>query len=664
MRTTYDLTQLSWTLAGYAPASWRWGQSGEAGIATVPEVGPLPAAVPGSVQGALRAADLLPDWNVGLNARACEWVENRDWVFRVEAPDSWVNSDEVLRLRCDGLDYRGVVRFNNREVGVFANAHVPHRFDLTEARKPHGNVLEIVFECPPRWLGQLGYTSRMTDWKPRFNYTWDWIPRLVQVGVFDSLTLEGVSGLELLSLGVTTDVDAAGAGILRVSGSLSENAVVSIALFTRDGEPVRRATAAAEEFAAGLVWQGLPVDLWWPNGEGLQPLYDFEVRVLDPQGRVHDSRRLGLGFKRVVWKSCAEAPAAADPWLCTVNDRPVFLQGVNWSPIRPNFADVTESEYRRRLELYQSLGCNCLRVWGGATLERESFYRLCDELGFLVWQDFPLSSSGLDNWPPEDPRSLADMEQIATSYVTRRRHHVSVLLWCGGNELQGGEDGGKTGIGKPVNAAHPLIRRLQEVVEREDPGRRFLPTSPTGPRFSADPEDFGAGVHWEVHGPWNIAGDVEEFVRTYWERDDALFRSEVGMPGASPADLIREFAGDLEVLPATLENPLWRRTSWWIDWPEYLREHGREPTTLEEYVAWSQERQATALGAAVAACKRRFPRCGGILLWMGHDCFPCTANTALVDFHGRPKPAALRLAAVFAAAPGVWEPTAGQAQPE
>jgi len=47
------------------------------------------------------------------------------------------------------------------------------------------------------------------------------------------------------------------------------------------------------------------------------------------------------------------------------------------------------------------------------------------------------------------------------------------------------------------------------------------------------------------------------------------------------------------------------------------------------------------------ACKQRFPRCGGVIIWMGHDAFPCMANTAIVDFWGRPKPAALAIGEVF-----------------
>ncbi|MCJ7549735.1 MAG: hypothetical protein MUQ30_08655, partial [Anaerolineae bacterium] len=91
----------------------------------------------------------------------------------------------------------------------------------------------------------------------------------------------------------------------------------------------------------------------------------------------------------------------------------------------------------------------------------------------------------------------------------------------------------------------------------------------------------------------------------------------------------------------------WRRTSWWIEWPAYIAEVGHEPESLEAYVAWGQQRQAQALRVAATACKARFPKCGGFIVWMGHDSFPCTANTSVIDFEGKPKPAALALAEVF-----------------
>jgi beta-mannosidase len=194
---------------------------------------------------------------------------------------------------------------------------------------------------------------------------------------------------------------------------------------------------------------------------------------------------------------------------------------------------------------------------------------------------------------------------------------------------------------------HPMLKALGEVVRDLDPTRRFLPTSASGPSFSGDPDAYGQGVHWDVHGPWRAEGELDMAWTAYWRDDDALMRSEVGAPGPSSAELIRRYAGDVDPFPGTIANPLWRRTSWWIEWPQFVAEMGREPATLEEYVAWGQARQARALAIAAGACKARFPRCGGFIVWMGHDSFPCAANTAVIDFEGNPKPAAFALAEVF-----------------
>jgi beta-mannosidase len=196
---------------------------------------------------------------------------------------------------------------------------------------------------------------------------------------------------------------------------------------------------------------------------------------------------------------------------------------------------------------------------------------------------------------------------------------------------------------------------LREVVQREDPHTRYIPTSPSGPTFSADEKDFGKGMHHDVHGPWKLWGSMNEW-RDYWQRDDALFRSEVGMPGASPLDIFDTFSGDCSPWPPSRENPYWLHgAAWWIQWDEFREEIEHLPPDegLRRYVELSQQRQAEALAVAAGACKDRFPRCGGFLVWMGHDCFPCPANTAIIDFLGRPKPAYHALAAVFRGGPRI-----------
>jgi beta-mannosidase len=694
MTERIDLRQLEWRLSGWTPHLWRLMQTAEVGALPSAEVQAVPARVPGSVQLALREAGLLPDWNLPLKWRECEWVENRHWIYETTLPDDWLQPGRIHRLHCEGLDYSGWLFLNGEEIGEFRGTHVPHVFDLTPHLGETGSRLRIVFDLPPRWLGQFGFTSEVREWKARFNYTWDWQPRLVQIGIWDEIRLEITDGHEIGSLVASTEVDpASSVGSLNVSGRVEAPGDWRMRITFRS-DPRERPSKSHREGEApaepglgasarlggslalpvssphgeqrvvpgsllvqvltvaafndrGFQAHELPVELWWPNGEGAQPLYVVTCTLLDEAGVEHDRVERRVGFRHIEWRPCEGAPEGADPWLCVVNGRRIFLQGVNIPPVLPNFADTTPEQYGKRLATYAELGVNTLRVNGVGFLEKAFFYDLCDELGLLVWQDVPLSSSGVDNVPPDDETSIREVAAILCSFIERRRHHACLLLWCGGNELHARSP---EGYGVPMTDAHPLIARLAEVVEAHDPGRRFLPTTATGPRFNADAKDFGKGLHWNTHGPWKLWSTMEAW-REYWEADDSLFRAESGAPGASPASVIREYAGGYDPMPVSPENPVWRRPlTWWIEDPAFLGEVGRAPETLEEYVDWSQARQAEALAIAVGACKGRFPRCGGILLWCGHDCHPCAANTSILDIHGDPKPAARALAEIWRSA--------------
>ncbi len=647
-KTVHDLSALPWTLSGCVPFFEKFAQTSDLWKMEIAEVGPIPAPVPGSVQMALLKAGVIKDWNIGLNARENEWVENRDWIYQVSIPDEWVRDGQEIRLHCAGLDYTGEISLNGQTVRFFEGSFTPYSADLKPFLKTSGNILSIRFAPPPRWLGQFGYTSRMMEWKPRFNYSWDWINRVVQTGIWDAVTLEVVRGAEIEQLHCVTDADlASGRGKLNLSGSVKGGARIRVTL-KHDDQVIRTGEFSSAQFSqAGLQWADLPTALWWPNGMGERPLYELTCDLLDDQGRLIDHQSRRVGFRHVEWRRTKGAAESADPYLCVVNGKETLLFGVDWTPIRPNFADLRAEDYRSRLSVYRDCGMTVLRVWGGGFPEKDWFYDYCDEMGLLLWQEFPLSSSGLDNYPPDDPASVEALTRIAESYIDRRHHHASLLLWCGGNELMDDKNGVKSSQPTLTIKNHPMIVAFAAVVARKDPGRRFLPTSPYGPVGSFTLQDCGKGVFWDVHGPWNLEGPVEGEWKELWANDDAMFHSEMGAPSASSAALIRKYKGDLKETPGTHQNPLWNRQPWWIDWPKFIQEKGHEPASLEEFVNWSQDRQAAALTLAARVVKSRFPACGGLIIWMGHDSFPCTSNTAIVDFDGNPKPAAIQLGKIF-----------------
>ena len=661
-KNAIDLSQLDWTLRGWRPHVWKLGKSVETGEVMSTDIAAMPAQLPGSVQGNLKRAGILPDWNVGLNSLLCEWAEHRHWDFSAH-----LSAEEMTRVLAGGervflcaesLDYSGWILVNDVEVAQFRGAMIPQRIELTPFLKSgEAARLSIVFDAPPEEQGQIGYSSRSKFFKPRYSYSWDWCPRLVPAGVLAPFELK--SGRDLAVsvqrvLATLGDDNAHGDLQIEIGfdQELSPNlkdAEVEAVLRDFDGKEIARKTSRVlADGGATIEFSDLPVQPWFPNGSGAQPLYDLEIVAKSGGAEIsYETRK--IGFKRIEWRACEGAAENALPWICVANGTPVFLQGMNWVPPQLNYLDATNSEYSRLLETYREMGCNILRVWGGAILGTPHFFNECDRLGIFVWQEFPLSSSGVENEPPSDPQVLAELEKIATSYVRRRRDHVSLLFWCGGNELQArGEDG----IEKPCDESFAALAMMRDVVAREDGVTRYVATSSTGPEFYAFPKNFGKGVHHDVHGPWGwsgVEGGTMESWREYWENDDALFRSEVGMPGAMSVELIRKYAGHEELWPPTTR--LWKHScAWWIQWARYrdkIDTSAEEETQLAQYVEITQREQAEALSFAAQRSKERFPRCGGFMLWEGHDLFPCLNNNAIIDCEGNLKPAAVALGKVF-----------------
>jgi beta-mannosidase len=318
MKTIYDLSQLEWKLSGWTPYYWRMQDL--AAFATSPnaEITTLPAKVPGSVQYVLKEQGLIPDWNVGLNGRQCEWIENRHWLYEAVIPREWIEPGKTIRLRCLGLDYSGWVYVNGSEVAYFKGAHIPHVFDLTPHICDGENILRIVFDLPPRWLGQFGFTEEMKDWKARFNYTWDWVVRLVQIGIWDDISLEVTDGREISEFRCYTDVDPKTcAGAVVAVGRVNDSSGAKVRLtIAKDGQVKHQQELLANSFnSGGINAMGFEVDLWWPNLHGPQPLYDISFELLDGDGDVLDSVTRRVGFKKIEWAQNEGAPEGADPYI-------------------------------------------------------------------------------------------------------------------------------------------------------------------------------------------------------------------------------------------------------------------------------------------------------------------------------------------------------------
>jgi beta-mannosidase len=314
--------------------------------------------------------------------------------------------------------------------------------------------------------------------------------------------------------------------------------------------------------------------------------------------------------------------------VVAVNGRRVFLQGWNWVPLDHLYGTITPERYAWFIELARRAGANCLRVWGGGLIEPDVFYDLCDRAGILVWQEMPQSSSGLDNEPPSSPEFLARLRRTARAGLAGRRHHPSLFAWGGGNELT------REGL-VPLDASHPNLAAISEVMAAEAPHLVYLPTSPFGPSFDIKPENLGKGVHHDVHGPWKYQGTRAHY--ELFNTSDCLFHSEVGAEACAQVPSIHRFIPPASVWPPTRDNRQWlHHAHWWVQWDPVCELFG-EQTDIERFVAASQLLQAEALRYAMEANRRRQGACGGTLIWQFGEPWPNATATSNVDYYGVPK---------------------------
>src|ERR1041384_7338691 len=71
---------------------------------------------------------------------------------------------------------------------------------------------------------------------------------------------------------------------------------------------------------------------------------------------------------------------------------------------------------RRALETLRDSGANMVRVGGTMAYESEDFYRLCDELGILVWQDFMFANM---DYPADNESFASNIDEEARQQLHR-----------------------------------------------------------------------------------------------------------------------------------------------------------------------------------------------------------------------------------------------------
>ncbi|MET8078034.1 glycoside hydrolase family 2 protein [Streptomyces sp. NPDC005303] len=593
------------------------------------EGGALPAVVPGCVHTDLLAAGVIPDPFLGRNESEVAWVGRREWTYETDlaATDGHEQTDLVF----DGLDTVAEVLLDGQLLGRTRNMHRSYRFDVTgmsgrlavrfvsayaEAEAVRGKL----GERPAAYAEPYQYLRKMAC-----SFGWDWGPTLVTAGIWRPVRLERWSTARIARVRPLVTVEQ-GLGVVDLAVEV-ERARVEAPLTVEASVGGVRARAAIDGTSGTVRLEVPDVRLWWPRGYGEQPLYDVELRLLH-EGRPLDVWRRRVGFRTVELDRSADEHGTGFTFV--LNGERLFARGVNWIPDDVFPSRITRERYRERLGQAADAGVDLVRIWGGGIYESAEFYDACDELGLLVWQDFPFACAAY----PEEQPLRGEVEAEARENVVRLMPHPSLVLWNGNNEnLWGFRDWGwEARLAGDSWGEGYYLGVLPRVVAELDPTRPYTAGSPWSGSWEHHPNDPAHGTHhsWEVWNRLDYAGyrdDVPRFVAEFgWQAPPAYATFARALPGE---ELAADSPGVLHHQKADDGNGKLRRG---------LERHFAFPEgDFDRWHYLMQVNQARAVAAGIEHWRSHWPVCAGTVVWQLNDCWPVT-SWAAVDGDGREKP--------------------------
>lgn len=601
--------------------------------------------IPGTVLSGLLAAGKIKDPFYRTNEDATRALFWKDYVFtRTFDVDEELLAQQHIVLVCEGLDTLAEISINGTFLAKTDNMHRTWKFQAKKLLHPGKNEIQIVFRSVLRFIEDYPYEAhKKINYIPcgsmkgnqllrkaHSMFGWDWGPQTIDAGIFRDIYLQGYSHARIEDIRIHQQ-HAKNVSV-QTSITLSESVPgqkLCVEL-SEDGADKPLQTKLCKTNADGVAAVDFVIEnpkLWWPNDYGDQPLYIVRTTLLDEDGTNLESitRRIGLRTLTISQKK--------DEWgnefaFC-VNGVKIFTRGGNYIPDDCLYTRITEKKLDYILESCRRAHFNCVRVWGGGYYPSDAFYDLCDEKGLIVWQDLMYACNVYD----VTDAFAENCRQETYDNVRRLRHHASLGLWCGNNEIESAWDHWGDFQKETPYLRADYIRLFEEVlpkaVQEADGETFYWHSSPSSGGCFDNPDDANRGDthYWDV---WHGQKPFTDY-RKYFFR----FCSEFGFQSFPCAKTVNSFTleDDRNIFSRVMESHQ-KNDAANGKMLYYLSENLRYPKDLTHLLYASQVLQGMAIKYGVDHWRRNRGRCMGTLYWQINDDWPAPSWSS-IDYFGR-----------------------------
>lgn len=618
--------------------------------------------VPGSVLSGLYGAGKIEDPFYRTNEDVTRELFRKDYEFSrtfVAAED--ILKEEKIILVCEGLDTLADIYINGQKAGSADNMHRTWKLDVKEFLHSGENQIRIVFRSVFKYIEAYEYEDNKEIHyvpcggmkgnqlirKAHCMFGWDWGPQTIDAGIFRDIYLEAYSHLRIEDvkiIQVQGDNAVDVCTTVAVSGDAVDKCQVRVTI-QEDAESVcgHRTGANDRKTEAYVCKVGETVSannnpavltssihnpkLWWPNGYGDQPLYKVQVELLDEDGTVLETITKRIGLRTLTISQ--EKDLWGKEFAFCVNGVKIFAMGGNYIPEDCIYSRITPEVQKYLLESCKRANFNCVRVWGGGYYPSDHFYDLCDEMGLIVWQDLMFACNVYDLTEEFEENITKEI----TENVKRLRHHASLGLWCGNNEMESAWDHWPEVQSESKYLRADYIKMFEYIVPKAvraaDSETFFWQSSPSSGGCFDDPDDENRGDchYWDV---WHGQKPFTDYQKHYFR-----FCSEFGFQSFPCLKTVESFTEEKDrnifsrVMENHQKNPAANGKILY-----YLSENFRYPENFRKLLYVSQILQGMAMKDGVDHWRRHRGRCMGTLYWQINDNWP-VASWASIDYFGR-----------------------------